>query len=477
MNESSFLNHVALRLKASEPIVWIETADDDWIVGGIERIVSPWGDCRIVGKPDFDALGSSSDGEKKRAVWVWQGAMQADIAAAEKALFARSKLLRAPSTLVVLVSPTSVTRPAALENIPVLSAPLPSAEARMALIKLAVGQNFKDAALLEQMAFASAGMSRLQIYRVLMRIVIESRENPEFNSWIARIAEEKKQLLAANLSLDVVGDATQMSDVGGAADLKTWLAERAHAFGDRARRFGLEPPRGVLLVGIQGCGKSLIAKAIANAWGFPLLRLDMTAIFSSSDAPDAVLRHALRVADAMSPAVIWCDEIEKAFGDNADATTRRLLGHILNWMQERRSSAFFVATANDVRHLPAELMRKGRFDEMFFLDLPDESSREQIFAIHLKKRGRNPDAFDLKRLALASQNFSGAEIEQAVVASLFSAFNRDEDVTTETLLDELHDIVPLYRQREDDVKELREWASEKTRHAANNARMLSYFVH
>lgn len=475
MNESSFLSHVALRLKAGEPVVWIESVDDDWIVEGVKRIVGAWGDCRVVEKIDFEAVDMGES--KRRVVWLWQGAMQADIAAAEKALLLRSKRLRAPSTVVVLVSPTSVVRPATLENIPILSAPLPSLEARQALIKLALGAHVKDASLIDQMGFATAGMSRLQIYRVLMRILIESRENAEFNSWILRITEEKKQLLAANLSLDVVDDVTKMSDVGGADELKMWLSERSQAFGVRAREFGLTPPRGVLLVGIQGCGKSLIAKSIANAWGFPLLRLDMTAIFSASDAPDAVLRHALCVADAMSPAIIWCDEIEKAFADNADTTTRRLLGHILNWMQERQSSAFFVATANDVRHLPAELMRKGRFDELFFLDLPDLDSRAQIFGIHLKKRGRNPDDFDLHRLAMESVNFSGAEIEQAVVAALFTAFNRQKDVSTEGILDELHDIVPLYKQREDDVKELREWASEKTRHAANNARMLSYFVH
>ena len=475
MNESSFLSHVALRLKAGEPVVWIESVDDDWIVEGVKRIVGAWGDCRVVEKIDFEAVDMGES--KRRVVWVWQGAMQADISVAEKALLMRSKRLRAPSTVVVLVSPTSVVRPATLENIPILSAPLPSLEARQALIKLALGAHVKDASLIDQMGFATAGMSRLQIYRVLMRILIESRENAEFNSWIPRITEEKKQLLAANLSLDVVDDVTKMSEVGGADELKMWLSERSQAFGVRAREFGLTPPRGVLLVGIQGCGKSLIAKSIANAWGFPLLRLDITAIFSASDAPDAVLRHALRVADAMSPAIIWCDEIEKAFADNADTTTRRLLGHILNWMQERQSSAFFVATANDVRHLPAELMRKGRFDELFFLDLPDLDSRAQIFGIHLKKRGRNPDDFDLHRLAMESVNFSGAEIEQAVVAALFTAFNRQKDVSTEGILDELHDIVPLYKQREDDVKELREWASEKTRHAANNARMLSYFVH
>lgn len=477
MNESSFLSNVSLRLKAGEPVIWIESVDDDWIVEGVKRTVAAWGECRIVETLDFEAVENGGGDGKRRVVWLWLGAMQSDIAAAEKALQLRSKRLRTPSTVVVLVSPTSVVRPAALENIPVLSAPLPSLEARQSLVKLALGANVKDTALIDQMGFATAGMSRLQIYRVLMRILIESRENAEFKSWIPRIIEEKKQLLAASVSIDVVDDVTKMSEVGGADELKRWLSERARAFGVRARQFGLTPPRGLLLVGIQGCGKSLIAKAIANAWGFPLLRLDMTAIFSASDAPDAVLRHALRVADAMSPAIIWCDEIEKAFADNTDTTTRRLLGHILNWMQERQSSAFFVATANDVRHLPAELMRKGRFDELFFLDLPDANSRAQIFAIHLKKRGRNPEDFDLHRLAAESVNFSGAEIEQAVIAALFTAFNQDKDITTESVLDELHDIVPLYKQREDDVKELREWASEKTRHAANNARMLSYFVH
>ena len=157
---------------------------------------------------------------KRRVVWVWQGAMQADISVAEKALLLRSKRLRAPSTVVVLVSPTSVVRPATLENIPILSAPLPSLEARQALIKLALGAHIKDASLIDQMGFATAGMSRLQIYRVLMRILIESRENAEFNSWIPRITEEKKQLLAANLSLDVVDDVTKMSEVGGADELK-----------------------------------------------------------------------------------------------------------------------------------------------------------------------------------------------------------------------------------------------------------------
>lgn len=472
MNESSFLNGIAWRVKAQEPVIWVETSDDDWFVESLKLRMAQWGECRVVGTPDFEAIEKSN-----RVVWIWGGALQGEILAHEKSLLARSHQLRSRSALVIVVSPMTVVRPSTLEAIPVLSAPLPGLESRMHLVKTALGPNFSDASVIERLGYATAGMSRLQIFRVLMRVSIEARENAKFSEWVGRVVDEKKQLLSNNLSLDVIEDSTRMEDVGGADELKLWLRQRAGAFSVRAREFGLMPPRGVLLVGIQGCGKSLVAKAIANAWNFPLLRLDMSAIFASSESPDAVLRHALQVADAMSPAVIWCDEIEKAFGSHADPTTQRLLGHILNWMQERRSEAFFVATANDVRQLPAELMRKGRFDELFFLDLPDERSREEIFAIHLKKRGRQPEGFDLARLAAASNQFSGAEIEQAIIAALFAAFNRDRDVTTDDILDELHDIVPLYKQREDDVKELREWAGERTRHAANNARMLSYFVH
>ena len=202
----------------------------------------------------------------------------------------------------------------------------------------------------------------------------------------------------------------------------------------------------------------------------------MSAIFAdNSESPDAVLQRALQVADAMAPAVIWCDEIEKAFAEGSDPTTRRLLGHILNWLQERRANSFFVATANDVRELPSELIRKGRFDELFFIDLPDEKARADIFAIHLKKRNRNPKLFNCEQLAMKSQHFSGAEIEQAVISGLFSAFAHHREITQDDIIDAIQDTVPLYKQREDDIKHLREWATERTRSAANNARMLSYF--
>jgi SpoVK/Ycf46/Vps4 family AAA+-type ATPase len=169
------------------------------------------------------------------------------------------------------------------------------------------------------------------------------------------------------------------------------------------------------------------------------------------------------------------DRVEKAFAQGADPTTRRMLGHILNWLQERRANSFFVATANDVTELPSELIRKGRFDELFFVDLPDEKARADIFAIHLRKRHRDPRRFNCEKLAAEARHFSGAEIEQAVIAALFTAFSRGSELKQDDILDAIQDIVPLYKQREDDIKRLREWATERTRQATNNAKLLSYF--
>lgn len=472
MNESEFLQSLFLSIKASEPLIWVETADDDWIVDAVKReMASLQIACSIQDNLDFDALEKSAG----RCVVIWNNGSSDEYEEHAHTLLRIGRRLRTSLTIVILMHP-SQQRPESLRFMPIYSAPFPTLEARRNLIQLTLGMHAKDASRLEKLAFVSAGLTRTQIYRILARTLIEARENPGFSDWERRISDEKKRLLANDLSLEVIDDPATLDDVGGADELKLWLKQRAAVFGDEARKFGLMPPRGLLLVGIQGCGKSLIAKAIANAWKFPLLRLDMSAIFAGGQlSPDAVLQRALDVADAMAPAVIWCDEIEKSFAENSDPTTRRLLGHILNWLQERHSNSFFVATANDVRELPSELIRKGRFDELFFVDLPDEKARAEIFAIHLKRRHRAPDAFDCKKLAAEARNFSGAEIEQAVIAALFTAFDKHRELTQDDILDAIQDIVPLYKQREDDIKRLREWATERTRQAANNARLLSYF--
>ena len=472
MNEKSFIQQIILRIKAAEPLIWIETPDCDWIVDSLKLYLES---SKIHYNITQKSPVNSFDNSVAQHVYIWNVLSSRELDTNADDICRHNSQLKTSATLIIITI-AGLTRPQALNNIPTLNAPLPSTNERKSLAQKALGKLAENDEKLDRIAFSSAGLTRTQLYRVLMRCNVEATNNPAFDDWERRIVDEKKYILAKDLSLEVMDDPASMNDVGGADELKIWIKQRSAVFSDDARKFGLMPPRGLLLVGIQGCGKSLIAKAIANAWKFPLLKLDMSSIFAdNSESPDAVLQRALQVADAMAPAVIWCDEIEKAFAEGSDPTTRRLLGHILNWLQERRANSFFVATANDVRELPSELIRKGRFDELFFIDLPDEKARADIFAIHLKKRNRNPDLFNCEQLAMKSQHFSGAEIEQAVISGLFAAFAQNRDITQDDIIDAIQDTVPLYKQREDDIKHLREWATERTRSAANNARMLSYF--
>ncbi len=472
MDETTFLQQISLHIRAKYPLFFVETADEDWISEFIKSEFGTTCSVRVI----ESLVNASFDAQSmKQSILIWSGANLEDWRVNEKALLKQARKLRTQTTLIMLGESWNALPESSIMP-PVLRAPLPSSVARENVAQLALGTLAKDAARLARIAFASAGMTRAQLYRVLSKAVAQKRIDPQFDDWEMLIVAEKKSLMARSSTLEIIEDRASMDEVGGAAELKNWLKERSHAFSDEAREFGLESPRGLLLVGVQGCGKSLLAKAVATDWHFPLLRLDMSSIFAGNlGNPDAALSRALDVADAMAPAVIWCDEIEKAFNDDSDATTRRLLGHILNWLQERRSKTFFVATANDVQALPPELIRKGRFDEIFFVDLPDEAARQEIFQIHLRRRHREPEKFDCEKLALEAQNFSGAEIEQAVMAALFTAFNKNREVTTDDILDAIQETTPLYKQREEDIKRLREWAGERTRSASQNARILGFF--
>jgi SpoVK/Ycf46/Vps4 family AAA+-type ATPase len=265
-----------------------------------------------------------------------------------------------------------------------------------------------------------------------------------------------------------------MQDVGGLDLLKDWLRKRRAAFSQEARAFGLPAPKGVLLLGVQGTGKSLSAKAIANLWNLPMLRLDVGRVFGSLvGASEANMRAAIRTAEAVAPCILWIDELEKGFagvqgsGVSDSGTTARVFATFLTWMQDKRAPVFVVATANDVSQLPPELLRKGRFDEIFFIDLPTAAEREQIFAIHLRKRGRDPQHYDLKRLAAATEGFSGAEIEQVVVAGLFTAFDAGRELTTDDMLEEVRHTVPLAVMMREEIEELRTWAQLRTRPASS----------
>jgi SpoVK/Ycf46/Vps4 family AAA+-type ATPase len=287
------------------------------------------------------------------------------------------------------------------------------------------------------------------------------------------ILSEKKQVIRKSGMLEYYESQENMTTVGGLDGLKTWLLKRAVAFTDKARNFGLPSPRGVLLLGVQGCGKSLMAKAISQVWRLPLLRFDVGKVFGSLvGSSEENVRRAIKVAESISPAILWIDEIDKAFrgsqgsGGNTDGgTSARVFGTFLCWMSDKTAPVFVVATANDISHLPPELLRKGRFDEIFFVDLPGKRERMNIFDVHLKKKGRDSKQFDLDRLAMASKGFSGAEIEEAITSSLFDAFYEQKDLSTEAILDGIRQTVPLSRTMSEQIEDLRKWASGRARPA------------
>jgi hypothetical protein len=287
------------------------------------------------------------------------------------------------------------------------------------------------------------------------------------------IVAEKKQIIRRSQILEYFEAEEDMSLVGGMLLLKEWLAKRALAFSERARRFGLPEPRGLLLLGVQGAGKSLIAKAVASQWQLPLLRLDIGRMFSQLvGSSEQNMRTALRLAESVAPCVLWLDELEKGLAGAASShlsdagTTARVFGSFLTWMQEKTSPVFVIATSNDISILPPEALRKGRFDEIFFIDLPASGERREIFAIHLAKRGRDPLAFDLNTLARQSEGFSGAEIEQAVISGLYDAFEADRDLDNDDLLRNLNNTVPLSHTFEAQIGALRNWARSHARSAS-----------
>lgn len=282
---------------------------------------------------------------------------------------------------------------------------------------------------------------------------------------IREVMEAKYRLMNQSGILSFEYETAKFNQVGGLQHLKKWLELRRQVFVSQSNQFGLEAPKGVMLLGVQGCGKSLAAKAVAGVWEVPLLRLDFGALYNKFiGETEKNLRDALRTAEVMSPCVLWIDEIEKglAGGDGDDGVSRRVLGTLLTWMAERKKSVFLVATANDVTSLPPELLRKGRFDEIFFVDLPDLATRAHIFGMMLQARRLPLQQYDLKRLARASEGFSGAEIEQAIVASLYAAMAHQGQVTMAHIVDELTKTRPLSVVMKEKVDWLRNWAQNRT---------------
>ncbi len=482
---------VTLLVRTRHPVVRIETADEAFALDVIRRVARALGLPLLAwnvadgmtsldppGRKPIDRTGAVVGAlnhlraEKPTALTVLLGAgrfLQDAIAARLLRQVAEESAGRLAT--VFLIDPEGFELPTELAPVTVpCELGLPGADELRALVAeslealrkvrpITVDVSDEDAA---RFVDHLRGLTRLEARRLVSRCLLDddrlTRED------LDKVVREKRERLQETGVVEFIGT-DEGAPVGGMENLSRWLTLRKSALAPEARAFGLDAPRGLLLLGVQGCGKSLAARATAQLWSLPLLRLDVGALYDKYiGETERQLRQALSVATAMAPCVLWIDEIEKAFGaqgGNDGGVSSRMFGALLTWLQDHREPVFVVGTANDISALPPELMRKGRFDEIFFVDLPDAEARAQIASIHLKRRKRDPAGFDLAAIATACEGFSGAEIEQAVVSGLYRAFAEKRELTTADVLDEAKRTRPLSVTAAERIEALRAWA--KTR--------------
>jgi SpoVK/Ycf46/Vps4 family AAA+-type ATPase len=308
------------------------------------------------------------------------------------------------------------------------------------------------------------GLGSSEMELALTRIFLG--DNKSENEIVEALLDEKAQLIRKSGTLEFVHNRVGLEGIGGLENLKEWLNTRALAFSPEAKEFGLDMPKGVLIMGISGCGKSLCAKAVATVWNLSLLRLEINHIYSGVHGnPEESFRNTIKTVEAVSPCVLWIDEIEagitRSGEKTSDSPASRIFGSFLTWMQEKSFPVFIAATANQIDLLPPEILRKGRFDEIFFVSLPKQKERREIFRIHLLNRQRDPDKLDLDSLAKNSEGLSGAEIEQAVVSALFESFAKKKELDERELIIASSSIVPLSTTMREEISRLERWASTR----------------
>jgi ATP-dependent 26S proteasome regulatory subunit len=485
-------------IRARYPLIWIVTAEEKRALAEIEALAAAqrkrmmiWSAATgvtmagVPGRTDAskrDALAvlSAAVDDSEAGIWVL-----CDFhpylrdAGVVRRLREVAFALRSSAKTVVLLGGVLKIPPEIEKEVTVLDFALPGATHLAALIERIAGEAGRtgritvelDKRARERLVQACLGLTEGEAENAIAKAVILAGGRLD-NEAIEAVTAEKQQIIRKSGLLEFYASDEQMGSVGGLGALKEWLRKRVRAFGDDARAFGLPEPRGILLVGVQGCGKSLVAKAVANSWRLPLLRLDVGRLFSSLvGSSEENLRSAIRVAESIAPVVLWVDEIEKGFSgvgssNVSDAgTAARVFGSFVTWLQDKNAPVFVIATANDVSLLPPELVRKGRFDEIFFVDLPDARERTDIWRIHLTKRNRDPADFDVATLSMASDGLSGAEIEQAVIAGLYDAFDQQRPLNMNDLLQTLQETVPLSRMMEEQIEGLRTWARQRARAA------------
>lgn len=493
-----FQNELQLLLRARYPVVYVPTAEEARVEQAITKSAQQL-DNRTIYVWDFvdGYRGNPNDqGTARRnplqaleyveklpetvaAIFVMRDFHRFldDIAVSRK-LKNLSQRLKAQPKNIVLLAPTIQIPDDLTETITILEFALPGVqeiadEVTRLLSTLGVALLPGD---LDSLVQSCQGLSLERIRRVLAKgIAASGTFRPQD---IDLVLEEKRQTIRQTQILDFYPAKEQISDIGGLDNLKDWLLRRGGAFSERARQYGLPYPRGLLLVGIQGTGKSLTAKAISHHWHLPLLRLDVGRLFAGLiGESESRTRQMIQIAEALAPCILWIDEIDKAFsgvgGKGDSGTSNRVFGTFVTWMAEKKSPVFVVATANNIQSLPPELLRRGRFDEIFFVGLPSQEERRAIFEVHLMHlRAHNLQSYDLARLAYETPNFSGAEIEQAIVEAMHIGFSQDRDFNTQDILEAASQIVPLARTAQEQIEALQAWAASGKARLASRAPVL-----
>ena len=499
---AGFTEDLAVYIKAGYPILSIVSGEEDRV---LERIESMRVDTALMAKPRELFVWSISRGLVNSA---GQPVGKDDTRRPEAALVAVARLeqsalivfkdfhpymregfqtsslivrqirdlvgdLKRTGKTLLWVSPVLHIPPELEKDVTVIDMPLPAeSEYRGVLDELIAGVKDNPRVVIDldddgkdELIKACQGLTKDEAENALARTIV-SRGRLDGED-VRAILSEKEQIIRKSGILEYTAAVETFDHVGGLGNLKRWLKRRNEAFSQKARDFGLPHPRGVLLVGVPGCGKSLCAKAVAAAWRKPLLKFDLGRVFAGLvGESEANMRKALTVAEGVAPAILWIDEVEKglsgATGGGGDSgVSTRVFGNLLTWMEEKQKPVFVVATANDISRLPPELLRKGRLDQIFFVDLPTPRERAEILAIHLARRQRDPSDFDLAAIVRVTDEFSGAELEQIVVEALFEAFEAaDRRLVTEHVVRAAQQTVPLARSRRPQFDELRRWAAE-----------------
>lgn len=488
-----FKDEFELLLRARYPLIYIPTLEEERVEESIAQCAKTQGNRAVYiwdfvegyqGNPTDRGVGRRNPLQALELVEKLNASVPAifilrdfnrfldDISVSRK-LRNLARLLKSQPKNIVILSPQLSIPEELSEALTVLEFPLPDrTEIRSEIARLvaSTGRSL-ESRIVDEMVRSCQGLSLERIRRVLARAIATSGELQSDD--VELILEEKRQTIRQTQILEFYPTREKISEIGGLDNLKEWLLLRGGAFSDRARQYGLPHPRGLLLVGIQGTGKSLTAKAIAHHWHLPLLRLDVGRLFAGLvGESESRTRQMIQLAEALAPCVLWIDEIDKAFtgidGRGDGGTTSRVFGTFITWLAEKNTPVFVVATANNIQALPPEMLRKGRFDEIFFVGLPSQSEREEIFTVHLSRlRSHNLKNYDLQRLAYETPDFSGAEIEQSLIEAMHLGFSQNRDFTTDDILESASQIVPLARTAQEQIQLLQTWA------AAGKARMAS----